>query len=258
VGHNLGAVVVSYHSIPDLKLFLASWEKYNTIDAELRGVFVEANDEDANFMPEVVHEDHLYASYGDNIGYGRACNEMALSLPDSDTLAFFNADTELREGVLESCIETLWSDPTYAVVGPRQVDRAGHITHAGIFNATRPVHRGWQSVTDDFTDVRDDCCTVSGSAYFIKKSVWDELTDCPIYQECFPKAMGAFAPMPHYYEETTCSYHARSHDYKIVYDGRRTMIHNWAPSTSGFHIQAMTKSRESFRHFCDLHGIERD
>jgi GT2 family glycosyltransferase len=232
--------------------------KYNSIGAELRVVSVAGDRNEREYVAP-----WTYTWYANNVGYARSCNEAARDLsgdhPEIDTFAFFNADTELREGVLESCLGTLWSDITYAVVGPKQVTRQNRICHGGIFNETRPQHRGWQQPdTGQFADIRDDCCTVSGSAYFVRRSVWEELTACPIYQECFPREIGAFAPTPLYYEETTCSYHARSHGYKIVYDGRVTMVHDWTPNTSAYAMQCMSKSREMFRKFCDAHKISRD
>src|SRR6202035_190672 len=87
-----------------------------------------------------------------NCGYARACNDAANwhitatgeylgTGMTARTLAFFNADTRIRPGVLEKCVDLLESDPTYAIVGPRQVDDENKITHSGIYGTLEaPKH----------------------------------------------------------------------------------------------------------------------
>jgi hypothetical protein len=106
-----------------------------------------------------------------------------------------------------------------------------------------------------FQDVRDDAVTVSGSAYFVKRHVWDELTECPHF--AWAEAEGAFLPTRHYYEETWCSYHAISHGYRIVYYGLATMIHQWHRSSRiGTVEKLVPESRTLFEEACHRHNIE--
>lgn len=270
--HTLGAGVVAYHAMGDLDKFLNAWENYKGGHVSLGIFLVEATDaelqiaeKDFRFQNSVVEHS------GTNIGYGRSCNYIPSTLdiialrdnlPLPDTYAFFNADTCIREGVLQHCMETLWSNDDYGVLGPKQVNEKDQITHAGIFNPLVPQHRNWlQLDRPGLDDIRDDCATVSGSAYFVKRSVWEELAACAIYQESFPDATGAFAPTRLYYEETLCSYHARAHGYKVVYDGQAKMEHRWHQSimkNPGYSQQCFRESQAIFRAFCDKHDIPRD
>jgi cellulose synthase/poly-beta-1,6-N-acetylglucosamine synthase-like glycosyltransferase len=190
-----------------------------------------------------------------NIGHAAACN-LAAEACEGDTLFFCNADTLLTRGVLNLCLETLWSDETYGVVGPRQVDAIGRLTHAGIFGTLeKPEHRGWQWRTHEFQELRDDCVTVSGALYMMKRHVWDELATCPSYVASPHAGAGAMPKVAHYYSETAVSYHLAAHGYKRVYEGRVTAVHEWHQSApiGGFPEQTMAADREVFRALCDTH-----
>jgi GT2 family glycosyltransferase len=228
---------------------------------------VEATDE------EVEHAKRLGATLFDswavsvhrgNVGYARACNEAAERLGDQamDTYAFFNADTRITSGALKICDDVLWSDESYAVVGPRQIGDNGEITHAGVFGALdHPRHRGWREPAGDkYTDIRDDCVTVSGAAYFVKQHVWWDMADCPLYQESDPGSLGAFLQTPHYFEETFLSYHSICHGYKVVFVGSATILHRWhkASPVGGWAEQQFPISQAIFREACSHHGIPHD
>lgn len=272
-GAPIGIVVVSYHANEDLTNFCWSLVKADPqIPFSVNIQLVEVTPEElevAEGLVDMLAEKATFAgitTHVDNCGYARACNDGAHwtnLIVDADTYAFFNADTEIRPGVLEHCVQTLWSDDSYAVVGPRQVTSAGNLTAAGIFGTeAHPQHRGWFEPSHDgrYQDIRPDCVTVSGAAYFIKAPVWNELRDCTLYQTADPDSYGAFLQTPHYFEETWCSYHARAHGYKVVYDGAVTMVHEWMGSTPGHHwgAQKFEESRPIFRAACDIHGIEHD
>lgn len=195
-----------------------------------------------------------------NFGYAGACN-VAGGTSSASVLGFFNADVMFQYGVVDACYEALTSNPGWGVLGPRQIDQDGAITHAGIFGShERPELRGWKRRTTDFQDVRDDAISVSGSAYFVQKACWDELTRCSTYRSIAPDAMGAFLPTKHYYEETWCSYHAHAHGWKVVYWGVHTMIHKWhrASPVGGAADRLMPQSQAMFRSACDAHGIAHD
>jgi hypothetical protein len=132
---------------------------------------------------------------------------------------------------------------------------------AGIFGTNAaPVHRGWNEIhRGQYLDV-SDAVTVSGSAYFVKRTVWEELANCSLYREVAPDAAGAFLPTPHYYEETWASYHCREHGYRVIYYGPITMVHKWhqASPVGGWAEQQMPASRELFRRACVHHGIACD
>lgn len=262
-------VVVNYRTPYDLDHFLRSLQSHPPDRGwQVTVVNVDPLDADAIVLAQwqAYWPDRLLAlSRHENIGYARAVN-WAVSLGNREMIGIFNADTRLTENVVNQCCDALRSDPSWAVVGPRQVDDKNRVTHGGIFGSNQNrQERGFHHRNSKaYSDVRDDAVSVSGSAYFIKRSVWDELTDCSIYQtflqnrdgplETHP---GAFLPTPHYFEETFCSYHARAHGYKVVYYGPAVMVHQWhrASPRGGHADRKFHASREIFRDACESHGI---
>lgn len=205
-------------------------------------------------------------NWDDNIGYAKAVNAAAAEV-SSPVLGIFNADVICPPGSIAAMAEFLDAHDEVGVAGPKQVDSRQRITHAGITGSPhRPILRGWhQRDHRQFDDVRLDCVSVSGSAYFVKRSCWDELTNCQTYQNSVKSltgrsAEGAFLPTAHYYEETFCSYHARAHDWKIAYNGRATMVHQWQGATrdQGLLTRYATESRRLFRSACADHGMVHD
>jgi len=201
-----------------------------------------------------------------NIGYSAACNMMA-SKGSSDIIALLNADTWFTSLDIIKIQNIFDENSDIHILGPKQRDENGIITHAGIVGTnTLPKHRGWaqQDVSDTLYRDRVECVTVSGSAYFVRRNIWNELTNHPKYREMYPNAIGAFLPTPHYYEETWCSYFARYLGYNVVYDGSVSIGHSWHASSpkpgQGYsHADAQFPiSREIFRKACDYIGIERD
>jgi GT2 family glycosyltransferase len=253
-------VVVNYHTPDDLHQFLESLKAYPPSDPWTVTII----DVETRFRRELVRNwpGGVLRVLGEpeNIGYGRACNLGAVQ-GDDEIIALFNADVEITPGSLDLCASGLAEHDQWAILGPCQVDSHNRIRHAGIFGTpVAPKHRGWNEVNrGQFCDVRE-AVTVSGSAFFVKRKVWSELTDCSAFQEVAPEAEGAFLPTPHYYEETWASYHARAHGHQVVYFGEATMIHKWhrASRVGGRVDQQMPVSRAMFRRACDAHGIGHD
>lgn len=255
----IDSIVVTYHTPIDLIEFLASWDRYG--EGRLWIMNVDAqSDSDKHIGRYANHPDITHVQIDHNCGYARAVN-LGASFGNNPILAAFNADTILTPGLLEDCCHSLMKNQDWGVLGPHQVDKTGLTTHAGIFGTnTAPTHRAWhQKDSPEYHDVQE-AVTVSGSAYFIKRNVWDELHSCPIYQEAHPEALGAFLPTPHYYEETWCSYHARAHGHKVMYYGEASMIHKWHTATpvGGWAEKQMPGSQKIFREMCALHSIPCD
>lgn len=193
-----------------------------------------------------------------NYGYAKAIN-YGVHLGDAPYIAALNCDIEVLPGCVEEIIRYFDEHSDVGVIGPRTTDSGGRFTHAGITNAghgSRDLHRGWQN-TDrgQFQDVID-VPTVSGATYFVRRSVWDELTACQVYQdEIAPECEGAFLPTQHFYEETWCSYHARAHGHRVVYLGTAHMIHQWHKSSAVGSIP-LDDAEEQFRRACKHHDIE--
>lgn len=257
---SIDLVVVNYHTPDDLERFLLSLERHPpTVAASLTIVDVETDADEPDTITWTQGVARRIATTT-NIGYGRACN-LGAHNNDGDVIALFNADVELTEGAVDRCYMALSSAPGWGVLGPRQIDTANRIRHAGIFGTNRaPRHRGWNEI--DKGQYADICeaVTVAGSAYFIKRHVWNELTSCNLFRDVAPGEPGAFLPTPHYYEETYCSLHAREHGHSVNYYGPVTIMHKWhrASPVGGWAEQQMPHSRRIFRAACDHHGIAHD
>lgn len=258
----IDAVVCNYRTPDDLRDFVASWDDgARGADANLVIVNVDPRSEDFAVAAEVAsipNVEHL--AFQANVGYATACN-VAASFGHGEVLAFFNADVVLTPGSLVACSSALLERDDVAILGPRQVDDRGRLTHSGIVGTNKaPQQRAWHH--PDRSQFRDcvEAVTVSGAAYFIKRAVWEELSDCPVYRRIAPNAAGAFLPTQHYYEETWCSYHARAHGWRCMYFGESTIVHKFhrASPKGGLADQEMPKSRAYFRRACAAHGIECD
>lgn len=275
VTEGIDLVVVNYHTPNDLYRFVESL-KEASIERPwtLTVVDVESNHD---LDPEILGQlhdgeglDHFMGArlleVDDNCGYARACNLAASQIPTPcPVIAFFNADVRTLPGAIESCMDLIWSGMA-DITGPRQVDSRGRVTHAGIFGTPeRPQHRDFMGRdSQNYTDVRD-AYSVSGSAYFCRRALWDEMTPEPGYVEFCVKefgepALGAFLPTPHYYEETWLSRLAVHFGYRVVYNGEALMIHEWhqASPKGGWADQQMPISRNIFRKACDHFGITHD
>lgn len=200
--------------------------------------------------------------YNENIGYAAACNQMAAK-GEGDIIGLLNADTWFTTADVLGIQRAFDEDPDVAILGPKQRDERGFIVHAGIEGTNEaPKHRGWKQPDPEDKLYRDkkEVVTVSGSAYFVRRSVWEELYACPIDREIFPTATGCFGSYGHYYEETWCSYHARAHGFKVWYDGRISIGHSWHAShpVGSPQDRMFQASQATFRSACDRHNIAHD
>lgn len=260
-------VVVNYKTYDHLEKFIQSYIfQYGGVASDLYVIDVDVDAELYDYASErlsaytkEIQICYLPLSY--NAGYSGACN-FGATLGNHDTIAFFNSDTQLFDNTLESCRTVLHSDPSYAVVGPLQVNSDGLMTHGGIFGTnSKPDFAGrWKSKVLPAYRKIEEAVTVSGSAYFVKRSIWEDFTNDPEWQSLYPSIEGAFLPTPHYYEETWFSYLARHRGYKVIYNGEAEMIHEWHKSSKVGEVEALhlDKSRAMFRNTCDKYGIEHD
>jgi GT2 family glycosyltransferase len=210
------------------------------------------------------HIDKLFINR--NIGYAAACNLMA-SKGDSEIIGLLNADVWMKNEDVTKIVNIFNNNSDIHILGVKQRDEQGRITHAGIVGTNvQPVHRGWMLSDPQDTMFKDniECVTVSGSAYFIRRNVWNVLTNNVKYKQLYPDAIGAFLPTKHYYEETWCSYFARHLGYNVVYDGSVSIGHSWHASSpkrgEGESVvdQQWLVSQSMFRKACDYFGIHRD
>jgi len=253
-------VVINYKTNDLLQNFIASYEEHKFDGCSLTVVDVEKStfDEPSGVVMAGSRSlDYSYFSTRDNVGYGTACN-MGARYGINDVILLANADTLLSDG-FEECYNALMLHEDWGVLGPRQVDERNHITAGGIFGHDRaPKQRGWNEFDrNQYNDVREDALSVSGSLYFIKRSVWQELTLCEEFEKVQPNTMGAFLQTPHYFEETFCSYHARAHGFKVVYYGPVKMVHLWhrASNHGSWADRQFGISQQMHREACAVHAI---
>jgi GT2 family glycosyltransferase len=266
VATELDCIVVNYRTPEDLEEF---GESYLVQEYASRLVVVNVDPTKADRLVARAlvkrAKGALSAEFSENCGYATAVNRGA-NMTSSPVLAAFNADIVLSYDSLRLCTEHLLKHPKWGVLGPLQLNRAGKITHGGIYGTHDAPSFGGLWLGEPSLGVRvlrDDCVSVSGSAYFVRRSVWNELQFCPIFKEQFPEAEGAFLPLQFYYEETGLSYHAAAHGYRIVFDGTVEIVHKWheAVKQNNMETQAaqwMRESQAEFRLFCDNHGIPHD
>lgn len=256
----LQIIVVNYRTPSDLRDFLDSVSEATAgVEYDLYIANVQPEDEDLKVIVDrALRSNDHHIVLDENVGYARAVNHCA-SRSNASHIGIFNADVILSPDLFSAAITALEENLTWGMLSPRQMDRVGRITHAGIFGTNdHPAHRGWQALDSPaYHDVRDDAVTLSGSALVVKRTCWDEMFNCPIFQETFPGAQGAFGVTPHYYEETLFAYHLRHHDWKAVYYGPLKVIHKWhtASAVGGWAEQQMPVSQAIFRNFCQRHDI---
>lgn len=236
-----------------------------------------SEDDSIEYVKNNMHLVNMFIPEG-NVGYSKAINRMAsitdasmMSLvPSSEYIAALNGDVWLTKEDVAQIIEYMEENPDVAVVSPKQMNEQSKIVHAGIIGTnTKPRHRGWMVSDPDDRLYKDiiDCVTVSGSAYFMRRSVWNEVVNHRGYQEFnlqeFGRiARGGFLETPHYWEETFYSYFVRHLGYRVVYNGQVSIGHTWHASTevgTGHdRPENIAKSRDLFRRACDFLGMERD
>ena len=255
---DLHMVVVNYHTYDLLQAFLDSFIEFQPeSNTQLTIVDVESTSERYNV--DTYDFEVIYLK--ENWGYAKSCNLASTLVPDARNLAFFNADTRFVDNhCVDYCISYLDGHPEVGVVGPLQYDSARKVTHAGILGThASPSMNAWmRPVTDGVRKILP-AVSVSGSAFFTKMSVWNEMMRCEIFSSQFSDSEGAFPPFPHFYEETLYSYHVAAHGYDVVYLGLAEMIHEWHKSSQiGSQSEKYREGQKGFRMFCDAHGIDHD
>lgn len=193
----------------------------------------------------------------ENVGYARAIN-FGVSMGQAPYVGALNCDVQFKPKSASKIVREFQQPNNGAVgiLGPKTVNWNNQLTHAGIITTDKgDRHRWWMQPNSPKSSDELMVPTVSGATYFIRRSIWDELTACERYRSVAPDAQGAFLPTQHYYEETWCSYHARAHGHLVKYQGNIEMIHNWHRSSAIGSIST-GDAEEYFRKACAAHDIE--
>ena len=248
-------VVVNYHTDDLLQDFISSYMEHRFPDCTLTVVNVESNGMHNVFLGANRME---LINLPTNVGYGKACN-IGAALGRNAAILLANSDTLLTDGFKE-CYDNLMAHGDWGILGPRQVNEFGNITAGGIGvlgSANQQI--GWNQLDQgQFSSVLTDRPFVSGSLLFVKRVAWDTMTDCPLFQQAEPEAIGAFIHTPHYFEDTWLGYHASAHGYQNVFYGPVQMIHLWHKSSplGGHADNQFLNSQAIYRRACQIHGIQ--
>jgi GT2 family glycosyltransferase len=200
--------IVNYNTRSLLERFLNFLHSDQAESGKLWNLYITDNESTDDFIPWIRQKDEQYLIdrlyLRNNIGYSAACN-MMVSKGSGDIVGLLNGDVWMSSEDVKKIQAIFDNNKDIHILGPKQRDENGHITHAGIIGTnTAPKHRGWREHDPNDVLYKDqiECVTVSGSAYFVRREVWESMTNNKKYQELVPGAIGAFLPTPHYYEET--------------------------------------------------------
>lgn len=168
---------------------------------------------------------------------------------DAPIICALNADVECLSSQ-RPILDIFEEFPEVAAVGPLQTDLRGHVRHGGIFGTNEgPKHRWWGEPVEFCEapgDRIEDAVTISGSVYYARRSVWEEL--------------GGFLDTPHYFEETWFSYLARHRGHRVVYTPLGAWLHHWdsTPVSTEQKGELFKVSQAIFRSACAREGIACD
>jgi hypothetical protein len=163
----------------------------------------------------------------ENNGYAHACNYMA-SKGNSDIIGFIHGDVLLNVNDLKNIQHIFDTNPGIHILGPKILTNDDKIYYAGTFGENfNPTFRGMGEYDPKNLKYKDRklAINVSSAGYFIRRNVWNVLTNHPKYKRIYPNSIGAFLETPHFFEEVWCSYFARFLGYNVVYDGSITFKH---------------------------------
>jgi GT2 family glycosyltransferase len=233
-------LVVNYNTLPLLHRFLETINRDYQPDVWTLSIADNGStDGSVKWLEANKHNYNIdYVIFNENIGYARAINHLA-SITSSDILCAVNADTWFTTKHVLDMIQCFKENPNIAIAGPKQIDEKGRIRHAGISwtgrKGDKPQHRGWAQYDpkDEHYHQLVRCWTVSGSIYYVRRSVWDAMYKHPEFQKLYPDANGAFLLTPHFFEETFCSQWAQKLGYEVWYNGMaETTGHTWHASSN--------------------------
>jgi GT2 family glycosyltransferase len=194
----------------------------------------------------------------ENVGYAKAVNRGVAESREagSPIIAVLNNDVKFLPGTLSGVVDVFNESEDIAIVGPKQIDSTGKLTHGGIVPIGNgwDQHRFWMEQDHGQADDEFDAPMVSGSAMFTRRDIWEDMTACPQFTLAAPYADGAFLPTPHFFEETYYCYHVRLHGYRCRYTGKVSMIHEWHRSTT-VGSKDMEHPRTMFIEALKVHGF---
>lgn len=185
----------------------------NTGELRARTVIVETGD--ATATPPAPTASRFFMP---GFGYAAALDRVFRDAT-SPYLIAVNADVEFPVESIEPLIVLFGTWPSFAVIGPRQVNPAGQLVHAGILEAGSPSggrSYGERNIGQYKTEL-EMLPQVSGSVMLIRNQAYRET--------------GGMRHMPHlYYEDALFCWRLRHAGWHVGYSGLLTFTHHVAAS----------------------------
>lgn len=181
----ISVIIVNYRSWGRLSACLESL--YNQGVDELECIVVDNHSDDGRLKEFITnHAQIRWVEQETNAGFASACNRGA-RLAKNDWLLFLNPDTVLLPGTLKKLMDRVYAEPTWKLIGIRQLNESGADTHPhGIFlkwwNVWAPVRSLERAVRGNnfskqylSTEPVSYPDWISGSFVLIRKKDFDEL-----------------------------------------------------------------------------------
>ena len=157
----------------------------------------------------------VISRHQDNQGFLKNCNTAA-SKARGHYLVFLNNDTAVTDGWLTLLLETMESDPTVGVVGPKLLYGDGRLQEAGgiIWNDAS----GWNFGRLDKPNKPEynylrECDYISGACLMVRHGIWEKLGG---FDERF---------VPAYYEDVDLCFAVRKLGFEVIYQPGSVVYH---------------------------------
>jgi GT2 family glycosyltransferase len=161
---------------------------------------------------EIVHADKHDLGYAESL-------QQAFEWADTPLLLALNADVEFPQEDITPLLELFDQHPRLGVLGPRQRDSRGFLTHCGIttLGSTDGGRHFSELDQGQATEPYAPVAQVSGSVMFIRREAWQDV--------------GEFHGYPRlYYEDAGLCLRMARRDWRVAYSGRLTFTHDIASS----------------------------
>ncbi len=217
-------VIVNFNTLSVLRECLYSLRAHTPQPHRIVVVDNGSTDGSSQWLQELRWPNLQVIANTENLGYAKACNQ-GIRDGNGPYVLLLNSDVQMQPGWLEPLLTCMEEDPKIAVVGPKLVDRSGHITGAGIVGSyANHWPRGLleSDAPGKYNEV-EDCISVCGAAYLIRREVIDQLG---LLDENYF----------FYFEETDYSFRVHLAGYRVVYCPRSRLYHLLGQSCQDHHL----------------------
>lgn len=244
----IGVLVVNYRTA-DLVLDLLDSLRSELDPARDRVVIVDNASGDGSadrIARAIAGSPHVQLVASDTNGGFGAGNNLAASQVDAQAYLLLNSDTRVFEGAVERLWETLQSDPTIGLVGPRIEDTEGG-AQVSCFRFPTP----WSeliagSATGPITRTLSRWEVPMRAADATCDPDWTSFAAVMIRREAFDAVGGLDEGYFLYFEDVDFCREARANGYRIVHEPRARVMHFESQSTTVFSVDRERKRRPRY------------